>query len=83
MTPQQRKINCPNGITASGTKPKKNLTLACDKKFLGKKFYIRGYGERRCEDTGGAITGNRIDIFMHSFEESMKFGKQTVYAKEL
>jgi len=41
---------------------------------LGTKVYIEGMGIFVAEDTGGAIKGNRIDIFMETHEEAFHFG---------
>jgi 3D (Asp-Asp-Asp) domain-containing protein len=48
---------------------------------LGSRLYIDGYGFARAEDTGGAIKGERIDLFMDSRAEANRFGKRwvTVY----
>ncbi|HHY98730.1 MAG TPA: hypothetical protein GX509_08335, partial [Firmicutes bacterium] len=37
-------------------------------------------GVFRAEDTGGAIKGNRIDIYMESHQEALEFGLQEVTA---
>lgn len=43
---------------------------------LGTKGYIEGIGEVIAQDTGGAIKGNKVDIWMPTYEEAMKFGRQ-------
>jgi len=55
-----------NGITASGTHVKSGRTIAVDTSVisLGTTVYIDGYGYRIAEDTGGAIRGNKIDIYV-------------------
>lgn len=45
---------------------------------LGTKVYVEGYGMAVAADTGGAIQGNKIDIFLPSEEECIEFGRQTV-----
>ena len=51
---------------------------------LGTKLYIESpdgsytYGEAIAEDTGGAIKGNKIDLFFPSYEECMRFGRRTM-----
>lgn len=72
-----------HGITSTGTKPRVNHTIAVDPKVIpyGSKVYIEGYGTYIAEDCGGAIKGNKIDIFMSSNTECNKFGvrKAKVY----
>jgi len=78
MTPEQKAMNCPNGITATGTKPTAGRTIACDASWIGKWLNIPGLGKRRCEDRGGAITGNRIDIYVDTYQEAMSFGRREI-----
>ncbi len=61
------------GITASGTKATQGRTIASTLPF-GTKVYIEGIGERISEDTGSAIKGKKIDLFMNSHEAALKFG---------
>lgn len=55
-----------NGITASGTKAKEGRTCAADVSIypFGTKLYIEGVGWRTVEDVGGAVNGNKIDIYV-------------------
>jgi|GEM_PF-2457735 3D (Asp-Asp-Asp) domain-containing protein len=64
------------GITASGAKVKENFTIAVDPDVipLGSLVYIEGIGIRKAEDTGSAIKGHKIDIYMPDLEEALKFG---------
>lgn len=66
-----------DGITASGKKAKSNHTVAVDKRKipLGTEVVINGQ-KYVAEDTGGAIRGNRIDIFFDSHSEALDFGRQ-------
>ena len=41
---------------------------------LGSKVYVEGYGEAIAGDTGGAIKGNRIDVFIPSEQDAINFG---------
>lgn len=41
---------------------------------LGSKVYIEGYGYAKAEDTGGAIKGNRIDIYMQHEQDALAYG---------
>ncbi|GAB2719060.1 hypothetical protein GCM10027018_28270 [Paenibacillus thermoaerophilus] len=70
-----------NGITASGTKTVEGRTIAVDPNVIpiGWWVYIEGIGFRRAEDTGGAIKGNKIDVFFDSSEYAKKFGIKRGY----
>ena len=69
--------------TASGTKPKQGRTIACDGKTLkmGDIVYIDTIGLRVCEDRGGAIKGNKIDVFVADHNQAVNMGvkKAKVY----
>lgn len=45
---------------------------------LGSKVYVEGYGEAIAGDTGGAIKGNKIDIFIPTKEEAIQWGRKSV-----
>lgn len=45
---------------------------------MGTKLYIQGYGEAIAADQGGAIKGNRIDLFFDSKQEAFDWGMKTV-----
>ncbi|MGL4796966.1 MAG: 3D domain-containing protein, partial [Paraclostridium sp.] len=63
--------------TATGTVPKRNpngySTIAVDPRVipLGSLVYVDGYGYAIAEDTGGAIKGNIIDVFVNSYDEAI------------
>ncbi|MDZ4941440.1 3D domain-containing protein, partial [Clostridium perfringens] len=40
--------------------------------------YVEGYGYAIASDTGGAIKGNKIDLYMNSDAECYAFGRRTV-----
>lgn len=71
-------------ITASGTKVKRNVngysTIAVDPRVipLGTKVYVEGYGLAIAEDTGGAIKGNKIDLYMDSYSDAVNWGVRSV-----
>ena len=73
------------GITASGTRARPG-SVAVDPKVipLGTKLYIESldsssdYGFATAEDTGGAIKGNKIDLFFESSADVYKFGRRKV-----
>lgn len=68
-----------NGITASGARATEGVTIAADTNKLpfGTKVYIEGVGERIVQDRGGAIRGNRIDLFFNDHQSALNFGRQT------
>ncbi|MCR1287451.1 3D domain-containing protein, partial [Shouchella clausii] len=45
---------------------------------LGSKVYVEGYGEAIAADIGGAIKGNKIDVFIPNESEALQFGRQEV-----
>lgn len=74
------------GITASGARAKRG-TVAVDPRVipLGTKLYIKSltpgvpdYGFAIAQDTGGAIKGNKIDLFMDTVWECLQFGRRPV-----
>ena len=66
-----------NGITATGVKAKAGRTIAVDPNYIpyGTEVIING-NTYVAEDCGGAIKGNRIDIYFDSHEEALNFGVQ-------
>lgn len=73
-----------NGFTATGLKPVRDpnglSTIAVDPSVipLGSKVHVEGYGYAIASDTGGAIKGNKIDLYMNSEAECLSFGRRTV-----
>lgn len=68
-----------SGITATGVNLKANpnaKVIAVDPTVipLGSKVYVEGYGQAIAADTGGAIKGNRIDLFIPSKQDAINFG---------
>ena len=64
-------------MTYIGTKCRENHTIAVDPKVipLGTRVYIPQFGKVFvAEDTGSAIKGNKIDIFMNSYAKAMEWG---------
>ena len=67
-----------DGITASGEKAVQGVTVASDNSIpFGTKIYIDGVGERIVQDRGGAIKGNRIDLYFSDHQSALNFGRQT------
>jgi 3D (Asp-Asp-Asp) domain-containing protein len=72
------------GITASGTTVSEGRTIAVDPAVipLGWWVYIEGVGYRKAEDTGSAIKGKIIDVYIEDLNKANKFGRKygkTVY----
>ncbi|MDR1642444.1 MAG: G5 domain-containing protein [Clostridiales bacterium] len=67
------------GITASGMKVAHGV-VAVDPRVipLGTKLYIEGYGYSIAADTGGAIKGNKIDLYMETLQAARQFGRRNV-----
>ena len=67
------------GRTASGT-PARVGEIAVDPRVipLGTTVYVEGFGPLRAEDTGGAIKGNIIDIYMSSNAACRRWGRRNV-----
>ncbi|AEE91117.1 3D domain-containing protein [Tepidanaerobacter acetatoxydans Re1] len=68
--------------TATGTTPRVGVAAVDPKVIpLGTRVYVDGYGFARAEDTGGAIKGEKIDLFFNTSEETKRFGRRwvTVY----
>ena len=61
-----------NGITASGTPVTAGLTVAVDPDVipLGTVLYIEGVGIRIAQDTGSAVTGQKIDVAVETHAEA-------------
>ncbi|MDT3428774.1 uncharacterized protein YabE (DUF348 family) [Paenibacillus forsythiae] len=65
--------------TASGTRVTEGRTIAVDPRVIpiGWWVYIEGLGLRRAEDTGGAIKGNKIDVYYDSLSHARNFGRKS------
>lgn len=74
-----------DGITVTGVKAKANHTIAADPSVLpyGTEI-LTSLGEFVVEDCGGAIKGNKIDIFFNDHQEALEFGVKelTIWVKE-
>lgn len=62
--------------TATGTRCTEGRTIAVDPRVipLGSKVYIEGFGDFIAEDTGGAIKGNKIDIYLSDHDRCYELG---------
>lgn len=77
-----------SGITATGINLKANpgmKVIAVDPKVipLGSKVWVEGYGYAIAGDTGGAIKGNKIDVFVASKSDAYAWGRKKVRIKVL
>ncbi|WP_078429090.1 LysM peptidoglycan-binding and 3D domain-containing protein [Alkalihalobacterium alkalinitrilicum] len=75
-----------SGITATGINlidnpDKKVISVDPDVIPLGSKVYVEGYGNAIAGDTGGAIQGNKIDIFIPNKQDAINWGVQEVKVK--
>jgi len=74
-----------NGITASGAKATQWYTIAAGKNYkIGTIIYIPSLqnepngGWFVVQDRGGAISSNRIDIFMNTHSQALQFGRKNL-----
>ncbi|MBP1916867.1 G5 and 3D domain-containing protein [Lederbergia galactosidilytica] len=77
-----------SGVTATGINLKSNpnaKVVAVDPSVipLGSKVWVEGYGYAVAGDTGGAIKGNRIDLFVSSKDQAYRFGRKNVKVRIL
>lgn len=77
-----------SGITANGTDIRSNPNLkviAVDPRVipLGTRVWVEGYGEAIAADTGGAIKGNKIDVFIPTEGQARQWGVKNVTVKIL
>lgn len=68
-----------NGITASGVYAQAGITIAAPSKYaFGTQIYLEGMGTYTVQDRGGAIKGNKIDVYVNSHEEALRLGRKQV-----
>lgn len=75
-----------SGTTATGIDLRSNpnqKVIAVDPSVipLGSRVWVEGYGEAIAGDTGGAIKGNIIDVFMPNRQDALNWGRKTVTIK--
>jgi uncharacterized protein YabE (DUF348 family) len=73
-----------HSTTATGRRPVRNegglSTIAVDPSVvpLGSKVFVDGYGYAIAADTGGAIKGNKIDVYLDSSSDCDNWGRRSV-----
>jgi len=77
-----------SGTTAIGINLRSNpeqKVIAVDPNVipLGARVWVEGYGEAIAGDTGGAIKGNKIDVFIPTQDQALKWGRKQVKVKIL
>ncbi len=77
-----------SGTTAYGIDLRANpnrKVIAVDPNLipLGTKVWVEGYGEAIAGDTGGAIKGHKIDVFIPSHDHAMQWGVKKVKMRVL
>ena len=71
---------CQGVITKTGTKPVEGRTVGVDPNIipLGSKLTINGVSGYIAEDTGSAVKGYVVDLYLTSFDRCIQFGRQMV-----
>lgn len=77
-----------SGVTKTGIDLRSNpdqKVIAVDPSVipLGSRVWVEGYGEAIAGDTGSAIKGNRIDVFVADKQDALNWGRKTVTIKIL
>lgn len=77
-----------SGTTATGQNLRANpnqKVIAVDPRVipLGSKVWVEGYGTAIAGDTGGAIKGNKIDVFIPSQSAALQWGRKNITIKVL
>ncbi|MBT2581381.1 3D domain-containing protein [Planococcus sp. ISL-109] len=80
-------VGC-SGVTRTGIDLRSNpnqKVIAVDPSVipLGSKVWVEGYGTAIAGDTGGAIKGNKIDVFIPTQGEALNWGRKNVKIKVL
>ena len=67
------------GVTASGTRARPG-TVAADTALypMGTIVHVPGYGYGRVEDTGGAIKGDKLDLWFRSHQRAKEWGRKDI-----
>jgi len=70
---------CLRGFTSRGAQTRMGV-IAVDPRLIpfGSKIYVPGYGWGTALDTGGAIIGHNIDLWMPTYSQCMQWGARYV-----
>lgn len=67
------------GLTAGGTKARKGTIAADTSRYpFGTVMFVEGYGYGIVEDRGGAIRGDRLDLFFPSHGAALQWGRRVL-----
>jgi 3D (Asp-Asp-Asp) domain-containing protein len=67
------------GVTASGRRARHGTVAADTSRYpFGTIVHVPGYGYGRVSDVGGAIKGDKLDVWFPSHAEAVRWGKQTL-----
>ena len=67
------------GRTASGTRARLGTVAADPARYpMGTIVHVPGYGYGRVEDTGGAITGDALDLWFPSHARAQTWGRRSM-----
>jgi 3D (Asp-Asp-Asp) domain-containing protein len=66
------------GVTASGVYVEENFTIACPPSMeFGTRIYIPYFdNEFECQDRGGSITEDKLDVYIPVLEDALEFGRR-------
>jgi len=65
------------GVTASGRKARPGTIAADTSRYpLGTIMQVPGYGYGRVEDRGGAIKGEKLDLYFKTHKQALEWGRQ-------
>ncbi|MBZ4665270.1 ubiquitin-like domain-containing protein [Mahella sp.] len=68
-----------NNTTSTGQSVRRGIAAVDPRVIpLGTKLYVEGYGFAVAADVGGAIKGNKIDLYMETLSQARAFGRRTV-----
>jgi len=68
-----------DGFFADGS-PVGGKAIAADTSIypMGTKFNVPGYGIATVKDRGGAIKGNKLDLYFDTHQEALNWGRQQI-----